>query len=151
MPSTDAELDRIALGLRSCFQTMKQAAYWQRVCERAKINIERPAAAILYVLNEREHEEIGVQQLAKWLHVEAPTVTRQTQALENAGYIERLRSTSDHRAVSLKLTSDGKQLAKKLWQAQREQLIGALRDWPLKDREQLAVLLERLSTSLGKS
>lgn len=54
------------------------------------------------------------KQLAELLHVQAPTVTKMLQRLEQTGILERRQSSSDNRVMHVWLTEKGKNLEPKV-------------------------------------
>lgn len=54
------------------------------------------------------------KQLAQLLHVQAPTVTKMLQRLEQTGILERRQSSSDNRVMHVWLTETGKNLEPKV-------------------------------------
>jgi MarR family transcriptional regulator, transcriptional regulator for hemolysin len=87
------------------------------------------------------------QDLARAIGVEGPTLTRQLDALESAGLVERRRDQQDRRAIRVRATPRG--------QAQFRRLAKAASDFDkrlrsgLSDREiaQLRDLLARISAN----
>lgn len=73
------------------------------------------------------HEAGTATQLAERVGVDRSVATRQADVLERAGLIERTRHTSDHRNVTLSLTTDGHRAALALRQASAS-LIASLHD-----------------------
>ena len=54
--------------------------------------------------------EISVKQLGKRLHMDSGTLTPLLKALEQKGYVTRLRSPEDERVLLVRLTEDGRAL-----------------------------------------
>ncbi len=54
------------------------------------------------------------KQLAELLYIQAPTVTKMLQRLEQTGILERRPSSTDHRVMHVWLTQSGKDLESKV-------------------------------------
>ena len=141
-----ADLDA---AMRSLVQTTKRPQSWAQLTIRADLKIDRPGATVLRILvsqpgNWRLHD------LAEYLGVEAPTITRKAQQLELAGLVFRERDEKDGRAFSLHITEKGRMIARKLETAQRQVLETALHAWPDADRQQFIALFQRFSDDLSQ-
>ncbi len=60
-----------------------------------------------------EQEKINVRELGKKLFLDSGTLTPLLKKLENKGYIERNRSTSDERNLIISITDKGRKLKDK--------------------------------------
>ncbi len=149
MDQTASDLAQLESVLRSFFQTMKRPQRWTQITEKAGVNIDRPAGAIVHLL--MDGQQYRLQDLAHALAIEAPSASRKTQELEKAGYLERLSDPKDGRAVSFRLTSRGLQLGKNLRAAQRQFLFEAMQSWSAEDRQTFTVLFERFSHDITSS
>lgn len=135
--------------MRSLVQTMKRPQSWTQLSARAGLTIDRPGATVLRILvsqpgNWRLHD------LAEYLGVEAPTITRKAQQLELAGLVFRERDEKDGRAFSLRITEKGRIVARKLETAQRQVIEAALHAWPDSDRQQFITLFQRFSDDISQ-
>jgi DNA-binding MarR family transcriptional regulator len=151
MSSPETDMDRLEEALRSFFQSMKNPQRWTQVTQAAGIQLDRPAGTILHVLAHHLPKQLRVQDLASILGIEPPSVTRKTQELEQAGYLERVPDPQDRRAVSLHLTPAGLKVANKLAKIQQDALKTAFAGWSASERQQFASLLERLTQDLSLS
>jgi DNA-binding MarR family transcriptional regulator len=96
----------------------------------------------------RETDELCVGELAEAAGVAAPTATRMLDALARNGYITRRHSETDRRSVLVGLTPEGTAAvatAREIVDAWRRQVLESLDP---SEREQAAVILERLSQVL---
>lgn len=144
------DLDRLEQTLRQLIQTLKRPHAWAVITARANVRLERPAAAILFMLTASDTPEgCHLRDLADGLGIEAPSVTRQVQNLERQGLLTRQPDDEDRRAIGLRVTAAGKKAAKRLRSAQRALLTEALKDWPPAERRQLADLISRFSNDLS--
>ena len=144
------ELDALEQSLRELFQTLKRPRYWARVSRQAGIDLDRPAAQVLYMLA-RESKPLRVHDVAQRLGVEAPSATRKTQELEHMGLLRRLPDPRDRRVVGLRITTSGRSTARRLRQSQRGLMSQAVGDWKPGERRQLAELLTRLTHDLTQA
>jgi MarR family transcriptional regulator for hemolysin len=70
------------------------------------------------VLNSLASEPQRTQlDLARFVGIEGPTLTRHLDGLEQSGLVERHRDTADRRAVRVELTDAGKRLHRELLKA----------------------------------
>jgi DNA-binding MarR family transcriptional regulator len=78
------------------------------------------------VLHRLSHEPTGsgmrVGDLAAWLSVKPPTVTKAVDALVARGLVERYADEADRRAIRVRLSPEGGKLAKSF----REQALGEI-------------------------
>src|SRR5438445_385086 len=58
----------------------------------------------------------GISKLAEVLCISHPTASQLVDRLVQAGYVERVESTTDRRITLARLTEGGEQLAQRLWQ-----------------------------------
>ncbi len=140
----DQILDAIEASLTACLRVSKKPAYWDEVLDRAGLSIDRPAAAILMVL---DHGPCQFQELVKHLGIEAPSVSRKAHALEDDGLIIR-QAASDKRIHRLSLSPQGQAAAKKLKSAKRSIVQAIIADWSIEERRQLIRLLEKLASNM---
>ena len=148
MSGLETDIEALDAALQSFFRTMKRPQRWADITSHAGIAVDRPAAAILHTLILAEPKRLRVQDLADLLDIEAPSVTRKTQELEQDGYLWRLPDPADRRAISLHVTTRGRSVSKRLWKAQRDMMTQSLADWSAKDRRQFITLFERFSSEL---
>ena len=91
--------------------------YTQRLIESEGIRKLQPSAGVILIpLREREGQTLS--ELARRIHMKAPTITVIANRLEERGLIKRERGSKDRRQVHLYLTRDGKRVAKILYDIQ---------------------------------
>jgi DNA-binding MarR family transcriptional regulator len=98
----------------------------------------------------RDGGELPVGELAEAAGVAPPTATRMLDCLARDGYILRRHSEIDRRSVLVSLTADGEEavaLAHRHIEAWRARVLERLEP---EEREQAAVILERLSEALAE-
>ena len=102
---------------------------------------------LLMLLWEREPRSPG--ELARELHVEPPTAVKTVARLEEAGFLQRDRSTDDRRVVLVSLTPAGRALrdrVEQLWAELERRTVG---DLGAADRQRLTELLTALIRNVG--
>ena len=96
----------------------------------------------------RRHEGTNQSALADRLELDAMTLCRMVDRLQDAQLIERRRDPEDRRAWQLFLTTKGIALSDQLEPIGEQLLQEALADMPGKDRERLLALLELFRSNL---
>jgi DNA-binding MarR family transcriptional regulator len=86
--------------------------------------------------------------LARALHRDASTVTRQLTTLERGGFVERQRDPLDGRSTTIALTSDGKTTMRRVQAARRRRMEALVKGWNETEKAQLGSSLMRLNESL---
>ena len=115
--------------------------------ERAKeIGVTRPQWRALTWL--RRNEGINQSALADMLELDAMTLCRMVDRLQDARLVERRPDPADRRAWQLFLTTKGIALSDQLEPIGEQLLQEALTDMPGQDREQLLDLLELFRSNL---
>lgn len=143
----DHDLNRLENAMLLFFQTMKRPQRWLEITEQIGVIIDRPSGQILHILAPAG-TSYGVQELASHLGIEAPSVTRKTQELEQSGYISRVRSDKDKRAVKLAITPAGRNLAHKITKVRREGIRTVLYSWSDVDRTAFINYFERFASEV---
>jgi DNA-binding MarR family transcriptional regulator len=149
METLEADLEKLETAMRLYIQTIKRPQQWANITAQAGVNLDRPAAYILHTLMLPRPQGWRVQDLAAQLGIEAPSVTRKTQELEAAGYLQRTRNPLDKRAIGLRLTPRGRTVTTRLWKIQRQGIARVLEQWPASERRQFVELFQRFSTDLA--
>ncbi len=114
--------------------------------ETEALGVTSRQATLLWLV--REHPDLTLGELAALEHISAPSLSGHVDRLEQAGLLERIRSTDDRRRVVLRLTPQGPRLLRPVrsrrttWPAER---LGAPRDPEL---EAIERALEPLSALL---
>ena len=111
-----------------------------------EMDLDRSAYGILCRLADEGPQRLGL--LASAFGLDPSTITRQVQALEKAGLVERHADPDDRRASILDLTEEGKVTLAHTRAYRRERLEEVLADWPEHDREELARLLTKVNDSI---
>ena len=88
---------------------------------------------------------VRATDLAGYLGIGKPTVSRQLAALERLGLVERTRDTADARAQVVVLTQLGRERVERVRAARQEHVQTMLGSWDDADVDQLAALLSRFN------
>jgi DNA-binding MarR family transcriptional regulator len=83
--------------------------------------------------------------LASYLGIGKPTISRQLATLERLGLIERSRDAEDARAQVVRLTASGREQVERVQGVRREHFLERLSSWTEDDVELLAGLLGRFN------
>lgn len=137
-------------GIRLCFQTLSLAAAIDRDCATllAPHGLSEGRFVLLFLLDATP-DGLAPNTLAEQAGVTRATITGLLDGLEREELIERHANTDDRRALCIRLTEKGKQLAKIVF-AQHSQWIASLYgNLSLSERTQLASLLAKVAGNLG--
>src|SRR5919108_4122998 len=78
-----------------------------------------------------EAQALRLSELAEVLHTDLSTVSRQVQAAERAGLVERRPDPSDGRASRGDLTSVGRDALERVRAVQRAEIVATIAEWSL--------------------
>ena len=92
-----------------------------------EVELDRSAYGILCRLVDEGPQRLGL--LAQAFGLDPSTITRQVQALEHAGLVERQSDPTDRRASLLELTDQGRLVLVTTRERRRAWLNAALGDW----------------------
>jgi DNA-binding MarR family transcriptional regulator len=137
------DLVRIEEGLGKISYLINRVRRHEWIRRSSGIPVDRAAAVILRRLE--ESELLRPSELAAQLEVEAPHVTRQVQRLEDLGYVAKVADVGDRRAQLIGLTPSGRDAARRIREASRSAIAGALDDWSEDELHDLADLLSRMA------
>ncbi|MFF1815987.1 MarR family winged helix-turn-helix transcriptional regulator [Kribbella sp. NPDC058245] len=115
----------------------------QEATEATGLNLDRPAMTILMTLATAD-APMRIGEIADRMQVVGPHVTRQVQALEQRGLVQRVADPNDKRVSLIEPTPTGAEAAR----AYTATIFGWFReviaDWPDQDRKNLGRLLNKL-------
>ena len=111
-------------------------------------HLDRSAYLILYrILSDGP---AGVKTLAEESHLDVSTLSRQTAALEQKGYVERIPDPLDRRAYSLQITELGKQEFYEHRKLRFAALAENFKNWTEEEQSQFASLLQKYNHPFKK-
>ena len=93
--------------------------------------------------------EVRVSDLAKRMYLNPSTVVGILDRLESHGFVKRVRSNDDRRAVKVQLTDTGKEILIRAPEVASGLLVSGLEVLPSKELRYIAVTLEKLVCILG--
>lgn len=144
-------------GIRLCFQTLSLASAIDHDCAAllAPYDLSEGRFVLLFLLNATS-EGLAPNILAEQAGVTRPTVTGLLDGLERNALIERQADASDRRALRIRLTPKGKQMAKQVFDQHSRWIAGLFGNLSTPERGQLAALLNKVAanvnvSSVGKS
>jgi DNA-binding MarR family transcriptional regulator len=111
-----------------------------------KVEMDRSAYGIMCRLADQGPQRLGV--VASAFGLDPSTITRQVQALEQAGWVHRESDPTDRRASLLDLTSEGRHVLADTRERRRRWLHAVLEEWPEKDQQEFGRLLEHFNSSI---
>ena len=111
-------------------------------CERAGVEVTGAAQRLIYYL--MENGPLRLSELARRTETDPGILTRQVNALEKQGIVERRPDPTDRRAMTVHMLPRGRRIALRLREVQDEVLGSQLADWTAGDLDQAAGLMEQL-------
>jgi DNA-binding MarR family transcriptional regulator len=112
------------------------------------MSLERSAYGIMCKLADDGSQRLGA--LATAFGLDPSTITRQVQALEEAGLATRQTDPSDRRASLLDLTPSGREVLEQTRSVRRSRFFQAMENWPASDREEFGRLLEQFNVDMDR-
>lgn len=139
-------------GIRLCFQTLSLAAGIDRDCAAllAPHGLSEGRFVLLFLLDSAP-DGLAPNALAERAGVTRATITGLLDGLEREGLIARHAEASDRRALRIRLTRAGKQVAKAVFEQHGHWIAGLYGGLSSTERKQLATLLNKVAQRLGGS
>jgi DNA-binding MarR family transcriptional regulator len=91
---------------------------------------------------------VSTKSLARALHLDASTVTRQITTLEAGGFVERHPDPADGRSMTLVIRPEGRRVMRTVERGRRLRMESVLGDWDETGRADLGQALARLNVAL---
>jgi DNA-binding MarR family transcriptional regulator len=150
--SVHNDADALGDALTYLSRVLTRPRTWEEITKRAGVALDRPSVAILHALMQCSNEKVNcnLQDLAQHLGIEAPSVSRKVQELEQAGLVVRKQDPADRRIVVLHASAKGRKMLERIQKAKRDGMARLLSDWPVSDRKYFTKLLQRLATDINK-
>ncbi|AZV93268.1 MarR family transcriptional regulator [Pseudomonas sp. S 311-6] len=138
--------------IRLCFQTLSLAGAIDRDCAAllAPHELSEGRFILLFLLDAVD-AGLAPNALAEQAGVTRATVTGLLDGLERAALIERHADTRDRRALRIRLTQKGKTLAQTVFRQHGQWIAGLFGHLSATERTQLATLLEKVSSKVGRT
>ncbi|MNI16880.1 MarR family protein [compost metagenome] len=102
-------------------------------------SLDRSAYLLLHQIS--AHGSAGVKALADEFRLDISTVSRQTAALEQKGYVSRVPDPLDGRAYFLQITDAGLSELNENKKARLDRISNLLKSWPEEEQQQFGQLL----------
>ncbi len=135
--------------IRLCFQTLSLAARIDRDCAAllAPHGLSEGRFVLLFLL-EAAGEGLAPNHLAEQAGITRATVTGLLDGLEREALAERLPDPIDRRALRVRLTTKGRQLARRLFAQHSAWIAGLFASLSPAERGQLAKLLTKAAAGM---
>ena len=136
-------------GIRLCFQTLSLATAIDRDCALllAPHGLSEGRFVLLFLLDAAP-DGLAPNTLAERAGVTRATVTGLLDGLEREQLIERHADANDRRALCIRLTRQGKRVAKTVFEQHGRWIAGLYGNLSAPERKQLAALLEKVAGNL---
>jgi DNA-binding MarR family transcriptional regulator len=129
-----------------------------RLYASRKVHARRSAAAGVMITQQgylllrrlQEDGDLPMGELARITQMDPAAAGRQVRQLEADGLVTRTRGEDDGRVVVVTATPRGAAVRERLGTVGEDHLSDVLADWPVEDREQLALLLPRFVAGLRR-
>jgi DNA-binding MarR family transcriptional regulator len=137
-------------GIKLCFQTLSLASHIDRDCAQqlSLHGLSEGRFVILFLLNAAD-QAIAPKVLAEQAGITRATVTGLLDGLERDQLVERHANPEDRRALSIRLTSKGKSIARTAFEQHSRWIARIFGNLSPQEREQLIQLLEKVSNNLS--
>ncbi len=143
------DLDETSVALVRAFRNAAQV-HRQFMIRRLGRSDVRPGQGICF--NVLLHSDGMTQRdLAKAMHISAPTLSRMLGTMEKAGFVERRADEADQRLTRVYLSDAGRALAGQARAALADHVATAMSALTPAERRELARLLDKLSAGIASS
>lgn len=115
------------------------------------LGVDRVSTSQLKALSAFHEDRLySMTELSRNALVKMPSMTEMVDRLEQAGFLERVRSDADRRIVNVRLTDRGRQLHEKFIDRRRMELQDVFGGLSAGDRDRLVAALKTVSDILAK-
>lgn len=152
IPKSNTSIKEIERALHVLAGRESQDRIYQRLAERAGVNLAPPCCWLLFRI--QEQAPVSQSDLAKRLHVSEEPLTRSIDQLTKDGLIETRASIDGHSEQAgrqIDLTPAGQETLNKLTAAYQQSLAELLDGWSPEQEAELAALLNKLTGNLLRS
>lgn len=147
----EAQVTSLTTSAATLARVLNSAPFTERVKEVSRTDLDKLSELVLKFLVGQKDVELRMSDIAKRIGVEASSITRKVQRLEEANLVERVTDPHDARAWHLKLTPAGRDTLERL-DAARRQLIGeVVATWPAAELSRFADSFEHFISDLRSS
>ena len=142
-------VDSLARELNEALDRVIRRASLTRVHRRlhaaARVTLDRSSYWIASWL--ADSESMRLSDLAEVLYTDLSTVSRQVQAAERAGLVERRPDPVDGRASRIRLTRGGRNAFDRVRAAQRAEILAVIEEWSPEEQRTFAQLMDRFASN----
>ena len=117
----------------------------QQLSRQVHPDMEPAAYGLLSVI--RSQGPIRLTELASWIGVGKPSVSRQIAFLEGLGLVSKEADPLDGRAQAIRLTAKGEEKMHQVQDARRGVFRERLSEWPAEDLQTLAAYMGKLNAT----
>jgi DNA-binding MarR family transcriptional regulator len=146
VPVTDPDVESVRLGLYRLQRLLAGRRPFSALTAAAGLDLSQQEIQVLQVL--RDGDARSMADLARSARLDAGAVSRQVQALEERGLVERRPSPDHGRIVLVEPSAEGLDAARRVDDLRKRHLLDALDQWSGEERETLGRLLIRLVDDL---
>jgi DNA-binding MarR family transcriptional regulator len=141
--STDAALTAVEHQLSVFLRRARSVS--QQLSRQVHPDMEPAAYGLLSVI--RRKGPIRLTELASFIGVGKPSVSRQIAFLESLGLVSKEADPLDGRAQAIRLTAKGEDKMHQVQDARREVFRERLSEWPVEDLQTLAASMGKLNAT----
>ena len=139
--------ERFDESLSKLFYYLKSYQTWKNITNTANIDIDRTSLTILHIIA-KSKKSLRINDLAKILEIEAPSISRKIKYLEDSRLVERIMNEEDKRSAYFKITSKAVEIDKKMRACRQNLSNNVLKNWNSRDRLNLVKLFDRFVEEL---
>ena len=136
MQSVKNDIEIFDEALSKLFYYLKSYQTWKNITEKANIDIDRTSLTILHIIS-KSKKSLRINDIAKILEMEAPSVSRNVKKLEDSKLIKRIVNEEDKRSAYFVVTKKAQEVDKRMRSCRQKISTNILNKWKPKDRENL--------------
>lgn len=132
-------------------ELMKLVRHLETFGRRSSLYLRVDRAGYLAMRTLEDLGPVSTNALARALHLDASTVTRQITALECQGFVQRRANPADGRSSTIDLTPEGRRSMRAVERERRRHIEALVSNWDDAQQVDLGLALARLNGSLVES
>ncbi len=140
MDSVKKEIEVFDDALSKLFYYLKSHQTWKSITDKANIEIDRTSLTILHIIS-KSKKSLRVNDIARILEIEAPSVSRNVKKLEDSKLVKRIVNEDDKRSAYFIITKKAEEIDKKMRLCRQNISMNILNNWKPQDRAKLVDLL----------
>lgn len=125
--------------LSKLFYYLKSYQTWKNITDKANIEIDRTSLTILHIIS-KSKKSLRVNDIAKILEIEAPSVSRNVKKLEDSKLVKRIVNEEDKRSAYFIVTKKAQEIDKKMRLCRQNISMNILSNWNPQERAKLVSL-----------